>query len=404
VTPEEAPAEEEPGGPAEALLGSEPAPASDEEPPAFESAPDLGAPAGGEAAASPDEVRNILLVDDEEDVRRVLSDRFHEAGYQIVEADDPETAVRKANRLGKAGVPFLLVTDLGMPTSGGSSFQGGFEVVKRLAKMNLRPPVLMMTESFGPALKTRARQLEVASFVFKPGLSKLDPAQFEADLKAFADKILRDVLPGLSRRASRRAAGSSASPAAPEAPTAPATDQSGQSRMLQDRLAELGRSPDPTRISSLVMTVARDFFERAALFLVKNEEVRGLGGFGPAPATQTLNLIVREVNVPLSEPSVFLDVVMRRRPFYGPLPEGRWSEYLIGRIGRFKARAVAVLPLVAHRDAIAVLYGDNPESGREPGRQEALEVFIQQAGAALENAFLQRKLQDLKGRDAAPVA
>ena len=60
--------------------------------------------------------------------------------------------------------------------------------------------------------------------------------------------------------------------------------------------------------------------------------------------------------------------------------------------------------LDAHRDAIAVLYGDNPESGREPGRQEALEVFIQQAGAALENAFLQRKLQDLKGRDAAPVA
>jgi GAF domain-containing protein len=174
-------------------------------------------------------------------------------------------------------------------------------------------------------------------------------------------------------------------------------------QVLHERLEELRRTPDPTQISSLVMSVAREFFERAALFLVKNEEVRGLGGFGAAPRTQNLNLVVREVAIPLSEDSVFLDVVNRRQPFYGPLPEGRWSQYLLGRLGRFKAGSAALLPLVAHRDAIALLYGDNPESGREPGRQDALEVFIQQAGAALENAFLQRKLQSLQGRDATPA-
>jgi CheY-like chemotaxis protein len=350
-------------------------------------------------------VRNILLVDDEEDVRRVLSDRFSEAGYQVVEAEDPEMAVKKASRLGKAGVPFLLVTDLGMPTSGGSSFQGGFEVVKRLAKMNLRPPVLMMTDSFGPAIKARARQMAVASFVFKPGLSKLDAEQFEADLKAFADKILRDVLPGLGRRGEPRAA-SGAGPAAAAGASAAAAQPQEVSRhfqVLHERLGELRRTPDPTQISSLVMSVAREFFERAALFLVKNEEVRGLGGFGPAPRTQSLNLVVREVAIPLSEPSVFLDVVNRRQPFHGPLPEGPWSQYLLARLGRFNAGSVALLPLVAHRDAIALLYGDNPESGRDPGRLDALEVFIHQAGAALENAFLQRKLQSLQGRDATPA-
>src|SRR5439155_1048353 len=88
----------------------------------------------------------IRLVDDEEEVRRILADHFTSGGYQVVEAEDPEAAVKKAGRLGKAGIPFLVVSDLGMPTSGGSSFQGGFEVVKRLGKMNLHPPVLMMTE------------------------------------------------------------------------------------------------------------------------------------------------------------------------------------------------------------------------------------------------------------------
>jgi CheY-like chemotaxis protein len=412
-TPEEplveegaAPASEAGAALADAAPGQDVAPDAAEagEPAALPAAPapQVDVPATGSAAGEPEpaEVRNILLVDDEEDVRRVLSDRFDEAGYQVVEAEDPEAAVKKGGRLGKADVPFLLVTDLGMPTSGGSSFQGGFEVVKRLAKMGLRPPVLMMTDSYDRAIKARARQMAVTSLVFKPGLSKLDPQQFEADLRAFADKLLRDVLPELSRRGRPAPANAGAAGSARAAGPPLSEEASRQLRMLEQRLEQLRGAVDPGQISSLVMSVAREFFERAALFLVKNEQVRGLGGFGQAPRDQTLGLAVREVAIPLSEPSVFLDVVSRRTPFYGPLPAGRWSDYLIGCLGRFRSHSAALLPLIAHRDAIAVLYGDNPDSGRAVGRLEALEVFIQQAGAALENAFLQRKLQALHGQDA----
>ena len=110
----------------------------------------------------------------------------------------PRTPRRPRRRLRSEQQPFVLVTDLGMPASGGASFQGGFEVVKRLWKMNLRPPVLMMTESLNQSLKLRARQMGVQSFVFKPTLSKLNARQFEADLQAFASKLLRDVLPHLA--------------------------------------------------------------------------------------------------------------------------------------------------------------------------------------------------------------
>src|SRR5262249_48743259 len=142
------------------------------------------------AASGSEALPAVLLVDDEEQVRNILSDRFAQGGYEVVEAEDPDSALKKANRLSKAGVRFVLVTDLGMPTSGGSSFHGGFEVVKRLWKMGQYPPVLMMTESLSPALQARAKQMSITSFVFKPGLSKLDPQQYEADLKAFAGKIL----------------------------------------------------------------------------------------------------------------------------------------------------------------------------------------------------------------------
>jgi CheY-like chemotaxis protein len=364
----------------------------------------------------------ILLVDDEEEVRRVLADHFTEGGYQVVEAEDPEAAVKKAGRLGKAGVPFLLVTDLGMPTSGGASFQGGFEVVKRLAKMNLRPPVLLMTESLGSALHSRAKQMGIGRIVFKPGLSKLDPGQFEADLRAFANKILADVIPRLApaaepapaaapkpARDTARSSNPSAVPARPSAPPAvsappvpalpSAEELSREFAVLQQRLEELRRPHDASQIANLVMKMAREFFERGVLFLVKNGEARGLGGFGPAPREESLHLLARDVVIPLSEPSVFLDVTVSHKSLVGPLPDGRWSQYLMGKIGRFRSGTVALLPLLTHRETIALLFGDNPETGRPFGRLDTLELFIHQAGIALENAFLQRKVHTLEGRE-----
>jgi CheY-like chemotaxis protein len=364
-------------------------------------APAVAEPAPPPAPPSPP-ARTILLVDDEDDVRGVLAGLFRMVGYEVVEADEPTAAVKEAQKLGKIPKDFLLITDLGMPTSGGASFHGGFEVVKRLGKMNLHPPVLMMTESLSPALQARARQLGISSFVFKPSLSKLDSKQFEADLRAFASKLVQDVLPRLGRpergpRKPQRAAGPSSG--AEPAPVKPASmeDLSRDFSMLQRRLDELRGHGDATQISVLVMRVAREFFERGILFLVKHEDIRGLGGFGSAPKDENIGLLARDIVVSLAEPSVFRDVVSLRRPFVGALPEGKWSRYLVGKIGQFQSSEVALIPLLTHRETIAVLFGDNPETGRPVGRLDGLEVFINQAGVALENAFLQRKVETLEG-------
>jgi len=352
--------------------------------------------------------RALLLVDDEPDVRGILSRHFAAAGYRIEEADGPEAATKLAGRLRSESVPFVLVTDLGMPSSGGASFHGGFEVVKRLWKMNLRPPILMMTESLNQSLRLRARQMGIQAFVFKPTLSKLNPRQFEADLSAFAGKLASDVLPRLAEVASlrrlppprkgTRPAGSAAA-AGP-----PAEDAIRPFDFLRRRLRDLGQPGDANEIAALVMKVAREFFERSILFVVKNDQARGLGGFGLAPREETLNLLARQITIPLLEPSVFRDVASSRRAFAGPLPADRWSGHLIGRIGRFQSGEIALLPLQAHRETIALLFGDNPESGRAIAGLEALDVFVHQAGIALENIFLQRRLQTLQEREGADPA
>ncbi len=382
--------------------------ASDTLPPGAYEAARLGAPGPERLSDAPQEkvpdARTILLVDDEADVREILSRHFQGADYRIEEAGDPEEAAKAAGRLREAGLAFVLVTDLGMPATGGASFHGGFEVVKRLWKMNMRPPVLMMTESLNQSLRLRAKQMGVQAFVFKPTLSKLNARQFEADLAAFAAKLSSDVLPRLCEIAVLRTPPvrerRSGHAPAPEREV-PVGEVTRPFEFLRRRLVELREGGDANQIAVLVMKVAREYFERAILFVVKNEEVRGLGGFGLAPRDESLNLIARQITIPLSEPSLFREVVESRKPFAGPLPQDRWGGHLLGRIGRFQSHGAAILPLVAHRETIALLFGDNPESAREAERLAGLELFLEQAGLALENVFLQRKLRAMGEKEQA---
>ena len=48
--------------------------------------------------------------------------------------------------------------------------------------------------------------------------------------------------------------------------------------------------------------------------------------------------------------------------------------------------------------AVALLFADNPDSGRPLGRLEALATFVNQVGVALENAFLQRKVHAMQAQ------
>ena len=401
--PPSVPPEPAPASPAPAVPPPPPPPATAATP--AEVAP---APAKSEAEEpsppSEEPARALLLVDDEPDLRQIMARHFALAGYRVEEAGDPGAAAKLAGRLRSEETPFVLVTDLGMPASGGASFHGGFEVVKRLWKMNLRPPVLMMTENLSQSLRLRARQMGIQAFVFKPTLSRLNPRQFEADFSAFAEKLAADVLPKLAEVASLRPPPRTKKAASPRAePSAgPSSGEVGQPfDFLRRRLEELRQPGDANQIAALIMKVAREFFERSMLFVVKNDQVRGLGGFGLAPREETLNLVARQISIPLAEPSVFREIVQSRRTFTGPLPSDRWAGHLIGKIGRFQSTEIALLPLQAHRETIALLFGDNPETGRGVAGLDALEVFVHQAGIALENVFLQKKLQSLQDGDEA---
>ena len=311
----------------------------------------------------------------------------------------PEAAVKQGGRLGRENTPFLLVADLGMPTSGGTSFQGGFEVVKRLREDEPPPPGAdddgepeARAPPAGPADGGLFVRLQARSREAEPQAVRSGHAGF------------RQEAPG--RRASQDDA---AGLAAPKKPTsegavpsprgeASAEELAEQMSLLHRRLTELRGPGNANQIAMLVMKVAREFFERSILFLIKNGEARGLGGFGPAPrrpepqppGPRGRDLALRQLGLPRRR--------AKRPALRRILAQGKWTKHLLGKVGRFQSNTVALFPLVTHRESIAVLFGDNPDTGGDFRRLEALEMFIDQAGVALENAFLQRKIQALSER------
>ena len=235
-----------------------------------------------------------------------------------------------------------------------------------------------MTESLSTPVQTRAKEMGIKSFVFKPGLSKLDPEQFEADLKAFAaqDRGRRPPAPARPPR-----------PAAP----APARRRAGRGARAPSRARAAARRRRPPtscraswRCCGSGWTSCGGPQDADADRGPRHEGGPGvLRAVGPLPGQERraarprrvrphrpgrrLNLLARELVIPLAERSIFSDVVSARRGFTGPLPASALTTDLMDSIGRLKGGDAALLPLVTHRETIAVLYGDNPESGAAPG-------------------------------------
>jgi len=123
---------------------------------------------------------------------------------------------------------------------------------------------------------------------------------------------------------------------------------------------------------------------------VRDERLRGLAGFGPVATGSSLDIMARELSVPLSPSSPFSEAVAFGRVWYGPLPNEGPLQALVEQLGRFQTAEAAVVPVRAHHETLAVIYGDAPEGGRLPDLVP-LYYFAEAAGRALDGALVARR-------------
>jgi len=99
---------------------------------------------------------------------------------------------------------------------------------------------------------------------------------------------------------------------------------------------------------------------RAVIFLVKEEEIVGLGQFGIELDGESADASVRKTRIPVRAESLFTATLTSKIPVRVPLADGNpWDAYLCRQLGGRQPQEVFLGPLLSEGRVVAILYGDN---------------------------------------------
>lgn len=117
--------------------------------------------------------KRILVVEDQEDNRRILHDLLASVGYQILEAEDGERGVAAAER----ERPDLILMDIQMP------IVDGYEATRRIkANPDLRTiPLIVVTSYALSGDEDKARAAGCDDYITKP----YSPRQLLSKIKEY---------------------------------------------------------------------------------------------------------------------------------------------------------------------------------------------------------------------------
>jgi CheY-like chemotaxis protein len=325
----------------------------------------------------------VVLVDDEEPVTDVVGQELERLGYRVFPASTPAEGARLATARLSLGDEVLVAADLKMPTSSGRSFYGGFELIRRLRNFDPGCSTVLMVESLSDKARARAKEMGIRRLAYKPTLTKPDPDLYRADLHEFAQTLHEQLMKLVGDRA--------------EVPkgngrTLPKSSAGRENvNFLAEMTKKLVEPRGSTDISRLVLQVAERFLERGVLFVVKGDRARGLAAFGLGSGEAESAKIVQQVSLDIAESKPISEVV--RTSASVKLTDGlQGVEPLLETIGRGEAKEAVLIPLLYNRATLLLLYGDTASTGKAIGDLGGLELFMAQAGMALENKLLQRKL------------
>jgi hypothetical protein len=175
--------------------------------------------------------------------------------------------------------------------------------------------------------------------------------------------------------------------------------ESQRAHLLCSMLAELRSHSFEAEVSLLIMRYASEVASRGVLFVVKDDEICGLGQFGVTGGGpgQSADERVREIHIPIGKRTIFDEVVRGGHPYIGLLPNNPWHDEMLKQIGgNGIPLSVFALPLVCNDEPIFVFYGDNYPGHSDLTGIDELVALVNQASIVLEKLILERMLEEIR--------
>lgn len=356
------------------------------------------AAAAEESTGAPEPSRSYIVVDDDPNTAEQIASLLQERRAKVhvytnynsflgaVESADPQSTT--------------LVIDLIMPRRDGSGVLGGLELLEEVRNKHPEFQVLVMSDhpnqeaeqsvrGFGvPALLPKPKKDEILDTRGRDGLNTLVDAILALGEVADADETEVDG-GGLYNIGAEllKEMGEVVSDSAPQHP-----QQSPGLHLLRGMLQELNNPSLGGGIILLILRFASELMNRAVILLVKDEEIVGLGQFGIELDGESADVRVRNTKLNKAEDHVFTEALQSFSPYHREPRDTEWNDYLFDQLGGERPAEVFVGPLISEGRVVAVLYGDNLPDEKPIGDTESLEIFLSQAGLAMEKALLERRM------------
>lgn len=363
--------------------------------------PDAWKPGAAEAGAfaADAEAGLLLIIDDDLSSVTAMAKAFQVAGYQVETYPRSAEFLEACDRAVESGASPALLIDLIMPRLDGHGILGGLEVMELVRKKYPHLPLLLMTDHPSAEAEEKADEQGALAVLQKPRKEDVHEAVGVELLKG----LVSSVSSLLSRETQEEAVQALSFEEGlfdlpgEESEARQVSHESPGLHLLKGMLQELASPLLGGGIILLTLRFASELMNRAIIFDVRDDSLIGLGQFGLDSTTEHADEMVRKMRLQLYSDSVFSQVLERKVAMRTSLGDGATDRQLAAQLGGEPGIEVFLGPLVSEGKVVAVLYGDNIPEKRPIGDVEAFEVFLSQAGMAMEKVILERRLNGQQG-------
>jgi hypothetical protein len=327
---------------------------------------------------SPDAAfRNVVLYERNPLIRVAARRAFGKRGVKIFQfgnLDDVRGAMRELFNSNSFFVTFLELDDASV------------KLMQQVKKKNPRLPVVMIDREAD--LRRRHDLLRGGAdlYLTRPAESRMQPGVVEEELALFADELLLFCERSFAQWEQVTGGGIDAGRRFYEMASKETMERSFG--LLRQLINELSNPNDINQVAATILRLSAEYVDRGALFVVRDTEFQGLGGFGVSGSGASMDERVRQIRIPRGDASILNDVASSLEPHRGKMRRTPSNEALINQMGGLLPTEIVALPIMHGEHALGILYGDNAEHRAPIESMTGLEIFLSQAGYAFGNAVL----------------
>ncbi len=372
------------------------------------------------------EMEEIIILDPNTESQSFFKESLESRGLKITVMDDLRTLYNYLESIHDSPRFPLIVTELAIPKTKGEGMLGGLELLNWTIEKKLKIPIILLSsvnneevlkeakmlgvyaylkkpKKFSRSLNeidtymdivekvsTLMRQYHEAGFTFKPVWKEVVTTKQEIKEEDDAGhKLIQDITEELTNEFVNE------TDLLPEGPLLK-TESSPGLLTLKSMIDELMHPNFTGEVTLLTMRFASELLNRGVLFLVKKNNVKGLGQFGLESFFKNPNMVIKKMEIKIDDDLILGRVMQYKRPIKAEPQHTEANKRFIDQLGGVWPIECYVIPLLTVNRVAAIFYGDNVPFKKPIGDMTAFEIFMNQASVVMEKSYLERMLKERK--------